>query len=294
MHGPFPSNDPLNQWEVLPSTERVAEFPELRELDTLIASGRIERVPRWIVEPLLNFVGDSIARGRFLALVSRSLIAAGLNPSALDVEASLARLDNGDDPPPLGETISSTLPDYSDRILSEVSSEFATMGAYNAVALWSALTVAVEDFVGALAVRQSHLIDPEVRSRLTVPLDFLTWDPTDQATHLVDEFRRHLQRSRGLTIFEALLDKVGLSGPVDEPVKRGLLTISEVRNVIVHRRGRADKRLVSTYPWLGYGLGDQVRVPLSTLRSWDAIATSYVVLILSRATERLPGRLETP
>jgi uncharacterized protein YutE (UPF0331/DUF86 family) len=44
--------------------------------------------------------------------------------------------------------------------------------------------------------------------------------------------------------FESLLDTIGLGGSVEETVKRLFLELSQVRNIVVHKAGKADKRIV--------------------------------------------------
>lgn len=56
-------------------------------------------------------------------------------------------------------------------------------------------------------------------------------------TYITKELSRSLNADfkRGVGQFEAILDAIGLAGPVDPDVRRTLLELNEVRNVLVHR-----------------------------------------------------------
>src|SRR5215216_1861472 len=48
-------------------------------------------------------------------------------------------------------------------------------------------------------------------------------------------------------------------GEVTTPVRRVLLELSEIRHVLVHRRGKADAKLVKDRcPWLPFKIGEEV------------------------------------
>jgi hypothetical protein len=60
--------------------------------------------------------------------------------------------------------------------------------------------------------------------------------------------------------FEALLDFVDLCGPIAESVSRDLRELEQVRNVIVHRNGVVDRRLVEVAYVVAAEIGDHLRL----------------------------------
>ena len=77
-----------------------------------------------------------------------------------------------------------------------------------------------------------------------------------------------------------------MSGSVEEHVKRTLFEMNQVRNVLVHKRGIADRRLVEACPWLNLSLGDSVKVDHKMFQRYDEAVQKYVLTIMDRVSER--------
>jgi hypothetical protein len=78
----------------------------------------------------------------------------------------------------------------------------------------------------------------------------------------VRSLRRHTEcaADRLPDRFEALLDFVDLCGPIAESVSRDLRELEQVRNVIVHRNGVVDRRLVEVAYVVAAEIGDHLRL----------------------------------
>ncbi len=76
-------------------------------------------------------------------------------------------------------------------------------------------------------------------------------------------------RSYGVDRFEHLLEAFDLSGPVEEEIKKHMYAFHHIRNVLVHRGGKADRRLVEKCPWLNLFVGDQVFVTRQSYNMYD-------------------------
>jgi hypothetical protein len=101
---------------------------------------------------------------------------------------------------------------------------------------------------------------------------------------LVSELRRslHADQRQGVAAFESVLRSVGLSGSITDEISVGFWEMSNIRNVIVHRRSRADRKFVRACPNLGTVLGDRVVVTTGMLTRYSEALRAYANEILRR------------
>jgi hypothetical protein len=92
--------------------------------------------------------------------------------------------------------------------------------------------------------------------------------------------------------FELLLEPFGLSGPVSETTKRGLFELNQVRNSLMHRAGKADRRLIEACPWLNLSAGQTVNLTGDAYKRYQEAAFDYVTEIIIRIGERFGVDME--
>lgn len=146
---------------------------------------------------------------------------------------------------------------------TQLQSGFAYLYTIAVVRLWSIIETAVEDLVLDIIGRVSSAALPEKLRTLRGPLlEFSEASKDDQAAFLIDLLKHELKVALkpGVGKLELLLDSVGYGGPVDATVRRWLLELSQVRNVLVHREGRADRRFIEACPWFGAIRGETIHV----------------------------------
>ncbi|HXV79024.1 MAG TPA: hypothetical protein VEG60_04020 [Candidatus Binatia bacterium] len=90
----------------------------------------------------------------------------------------------------------------------------------------------------------------------------------------------------GIGRFEAVLNQIGLGGPVDADVQRTILELSQIRHVIIHRLGKADEKLAITCPWLNLRPGQRVRITQKQFRQFY-LAFFWYMLELDRRIANL-------
>ena len=88
--------------------------------------------------------------------------------------------------------------------------------------------------------------------------------------------------NQGVDGFERVLGCIGLSGEVDQEIKKVLWEMNHVRNVIVHRNSLADRRLIEACPWLDLKIGDKVRVSHKDLGRYQEALGEYLIAIIRR------------
>ncbi len=136
---------------------------------------------------------------------------------------------------------------------SEANAGFTYVNSLLAVRLLTILESVVDEAVVDALRSRSDVLDVEAVRKLKGPLvDFMRASDADRS-ELLAEMLSHETKATfktGVGKFEALLEIVGLGGGVDEEGRRGILELTEVRNVVVHRRGRVDSRFLKMCPWL--------------------------------------------
>lgn len=145
----------------------------------------------------------------------------------------------------------------------EHASGFATLFHFATVFTWGALETAIRDIVVNWLFHVPESRQHEKIRRLRIPFsEYEALDPKDRIRYLVGLLENDLGANLkpGVGRFESLLNEVGLGGSVGEDLRRDLLEMGAVRNVLVHRLGVIDDRFVGLCPWYGVSVGERVSV----------------------------------
>ena len=138
---------------------------------------------------------------------------------------------------------------------------FTYLYALASIKLWSILEATIDDAALECIQTPDRCTDPKLLAGLKGPLlEFVQSSTEERSEFLVAQLKQEVKAAmqKGIGRFEAILAPLGLGGSVPDAVRRAIFELSEVRNVIVHRRGFADKRFVSSCPWFGVKLGDEL------------------------------------
>ena len=149
-----------------------------------------------------------------------------------------------------------------------------------ATRLWSILEAAVTDAVLYAMREPDRLPDDSPLLKIKGPLfQFAQADEFERSETLL-ELLKSLVRSRlhrGVGRLEVLLEAVGLSGGIEDIVRRTLLELCEIRNIVVHRNGRADKRLIRACPWLALEEDEAVLFKVDSFHLWKFASVWYLL-----------------
>jgi hypothetical protein len=171
----------------------------------------------------------------------------------------------------------------------EVDNGFNTVHSQGVLSLWSAL----EDLVKTFVARWLAEI-PETRreppwSDLRIKLgEYEQLDEDQKGYYLVDLAEQNTGAAfrRGVNRFECLLEKLGLSGPVSDEIAKLVFEMQQVRNVIAHRRGVADKRFCESCPTYGVTVGKKVIVSHDKYSAYIGATHGYVGELIFRTGEK--------
>lgn len=215
-------------------TRRFKEFKRLIDLHDL-SVGAICRMPR--LEPL----AAATTKYRFVLKHNRSP-----SPGEIEKESSLKE--------------SRRLADLARR---EVREGFDLLNGQTAVLMWGWLEAAVRDLVIFKLEQGGSTLQNEKLGSLRVQVNsFMQLEVQERTAYLVDLFERNSAGAlkKGVGRFRPLLELIGAAPATPELVKKVLLECQQVRNVLVHKGGRTDRRLLLECPWLDWSVGSRVKI----------------------------------
>lgn len=173
----------------------------------------------------------------------------------------------------------------AERAREEASKDFPLLHAHSLLGLWSALEALVEDVAVAWLITKPDTLQRPEFSKIRVPIaEFQLLSTEDQMTYLIAEVQRDLraeQRS-GVARFERLLDAIGMGGSTPREVGTAIYEAQQIRNVIAHRGGAADRKLVEACPWLGLKPGQPLTVSHKRFVYYLRAIHIYVVELINR------------
>lgn len=175
---------------------------------------------------------------------------------------------------------------------AEAKNGFPLYHGLATIGIWAGLEAFVEDLLIACMTHDGTFSDVPAVRKLKVPLlQFEAMSRDERLVWLLENVSVSLESSVafGAGRFERLLNVFGLGGAVEAELQACLVELSAVRNVLVHRGGRADIRLVSNCPWLGLHAGDEVRVTQRMLSTYGVSAVRYGTLVYQRVMLRFGG-----
>ena len=166
---------------------------------------------------------------------------------------------------------------------------FPFLCAHSLVGLWGAFEGAVDDFLATwLVAHPDKLTDAEtIRLRVSAS-DLLALSEQDRVRLVLGELTRSqsVEARMGISRFEGLLSRVGLSGEVSETVKRQIFEMQQVRHLWAHRGGRPDEAFRSRCPWMHADPSGKIRVDMNRLNDYGATTVRYAIDIENRALRR--------
>jgi hypothetical protein len=170
---------------------------------------------------------------------------------------------------------------------NEQKAGFPLLHAHVLVGIWGSLEAAIEDMLVGILLNEPDILRKDTFAKIKVSLaDFESRDKEERMRFLISEIDRTLARKNGIDAFEGLLQHFDLSGEVDDEVRKLIWQMHHIRNVIVHRASRADRRLVEACPWLSLKVNDIVVVSDSMLRELAMATAKYGLTVIHRLGKR--------
>jgi hypothetical protein len=153
------------------------------------------------------------------------------------------------------------------------------------VKLWSILEAAVDNLlVLYLSTPERWPATPALK-RIEGPLvEFAAASPEERAEYLAEQLKADIsaQLKAGIGRFEVIVAAIGLAGAVEPEIRRRCFELSNVRNVVVHKGGIADRRFVEACPWFGVAAGEKIRITELHFHRYAICAMWYLTEVAAR------------
>jgi hypothetical protein len=169
--------------------------------------------------------------------------------------------------------------------IEQISSGYSLLLSQSTISLWNLLDTFIRDFLAAWLGHIDQTLASEQVRRIKISLaEFLLMYPEEQYSYIVEQLfmDRAIATKTGVETFEPVLALFSLSGEIDQRTKRKPIELQQIRNVLVHRSEIADRRLVSSCPWLNLNVGDRVTIDRRAFESYSASANSYFLKLIGR------------
>lgn len=173
---------------------------------------------------------------------------------------------------------------------AEIKNDFPLLHAHTIVAIWGALESTIPKLVVRWLVNQPEALKTPVFEKLRVPVAiYERLDQEERAAYLVNQIiqEHRITTKPGVGRFEALLETIELSGPVDDKVRRDLFEMSQVRNLIVHHFSIVDDRFKDSCPWLDVEVGTRFNVGHDDYRRYLDATHAYTLMVIDRIGDKL-------
>lgn len=179
--------------------------------------------------------------------------------------------------------------EYIQKLAAKASTEltlgFPTLHSHVLVSLWSIVENTIEDFVVEWIKCHPQFMSTAQISKVKISLgEYMRLDEDEKTRYLLSEIKQQLGCGSALGIekFEKLLNLCELGGPVDDDLRKNLIELSEIRNVIVHRSSSADRKLLQTCRWLPLKPNERIAVDRQTCDRYVSAVDRYMANVLRR------------
>lgn len=179
----------------------------------------------------------------------------------------------------------------------ELEKGFPLLHAQALISCWTALEVYVENLLVAWLENDPTALEAEAVGKLKIPLwEYHQMDGRERNLHIVQLLQREQSGplAAGVTAFEVQLRPFGLGGEVDRDISKDIFEASHLRNVLVHRRGVADRRLLNACPWMDLKLGEPVVMSQDEFARLTLAITHYAVIIHDRVRQHFGLEARAP
>lgn len=167
----------------------------------------------------------------------------------------------------------------------EIDKGFPILIAHTVVTLYSSLEILAYDLARVWMINVPEVLEKEHFSRIKISLtEYERLDKENRMDYLLSQYSKHINADMKLGVgkFEAILDSVSLSGSVDDGIRREILELSQVRNIVVHRGRYVDRRFKETCPWVPTDIGEKHICRLEDFNRYREASSNYVFGLIDR------------
>ena len=167
---------------------------------------------------------------------------------------------------------------------AEIEKSFPILRGQYVIAMWSWLEYFVKGTLALWLLHNKRAMSVSAIQKLKITGEALTLSKREQS-HLLVELLEQSQGGafkQGVNRFENLLEPFGLAGTLPDKLSPILFEMQQVRNVLAHQNGIADRRLVTSCPHLKIKAGQRVAISGAMISRYTRATSAYYLELLIR------------
>jgi hypothetical protein len=242
------------------------------------------RTPEWATAPFKRFLDQTERLDQVIHLSIRGISGLRGFPKLAEAIANLDKTQNAEDAKKRIAEAHRT----ADLAKREMDTGFPVLHSQAVVNLWSLLEALIQDFLCEWILNTPDALFVEEIKKLKVKIgEYEQLERRDRISYLIELLERDLVvgMKNGVHRFEAILAPFKLAGPIKASIRRDLLELGQVRNVIVHRAGIVDHKFVTACPWMKMKVGDSLQVTHKMFGRYFGAVHAYATLLIYRLGE---------
>ncbi|MCH7698005.1 MAG: hypothetical protein IH865_03590 [Chloroflexi bacterium] len=263
-----------------------------------VAAAAKQELPEWAAKAHEDFIAHSTEIHDVLHLACSGMGSHRVRPDIIKFFAKYPR-DSSDPQAVISEDSEELKEAERQAALAEkeIEKDFPLLHAQALVSSWSALEVYIESLLAAWIENEPSARQTDIVQRLKVRLwEYEQMDVRERCLYTVQLLQREVSGplAAGATAFESQLSLFNLGGSVPDDIRRDLFEAHHLRNVLVHRRGIADRRLVEACPWLGLEIGQPILLGHQEFGRLSVTLLHYAAVVNDRVRAQFGMEPELP
>ncbi|MCZ6453166.1 MAG: hypothetical protein O6909_02890 [Alphaproteobacteria bacterium] len=167
----------------------------------------------------------------------------------------------------------------------QIDSGFPILFSNSIIGIWGALERLISDIFVAHLRNHPHLLEMQPFSRVRLSIsDFHRMTELERYRYIFREIERNTKATNhpGIARFESMLDILGLAGRTNKQIRRNLLELYYVRNLLVHRGGIVDQQFIDNCPWKRVRSGNKLPLRHRDYKRYMKSADEYIARLVRR------------
>ncbi len=177
------------------------------------------------------------------------------------------------------------------RLLAqELAAGLPVLWELASVGIWGALEACMEDLAVAwLLNHRATLAHPDLaKLKLRIPLtEFELLDAEGRMRLLLRIIKTEFSISDDVDGYERIFGLFAMGSAIRGDLRRTLIELCEVRNVLLHRAGYVDERLLRECPWLGLSTGHRILIRRADYERYRKAVGDYLDVAIGRLLNRV-------
>jgi len=157
--------------------------------------------------------------------------------------------------------------------------------------IYTLLEVCIKKIIIALIKKLDFNEHPKELRNIKISLsEFNSFDEDDKIEFLFNNLERNTNGGINYSLdrFENLLKVFGLNGPINKSIKKNILELSQIRNLLLHKDGYVDNHFKKKCPFSKYKNQKKINLDSSDLQKFRNSVYYYILLLKNRFITIMP------